>query len=223
MLHIPAVLDIAEVRTIRAMIAEAPWIDGTATAGHLSAPVKRNSQLPERGEAAKRAGALILTALEANPTFISAALPSKIVPPLFNRYGVGDGYGPHIDGSIRPLDGRERVRTDLSATLFLTPPEDYEGGELVVNDESGVHHAKFDAGDLLLYPGTTTHHVAPVTAGIRLASFFWVQSIVRDTAQRRMLYELDGAIQSLSGDADRSAILTLTGHYHNLIRMWADV
>jgi len=223
MLHIANVIDQATVERIRAVIDQAEWHDGRATAGHLSAPVKRNAQLPEDSDAARQVGAIILAALESNPNFISAALPAKIVPPLFNRYGVGDAYGPHIDGSVRPIGGHERVRTDLSATLFLTAPDSYDGGELFIDDHGGVNQAKFAAGDLILYAASSVHHVAPVTRGIRTSAFFWVQSIVRDPIQRHMLFTLDQTIQALSEHATDEAVLSLTGHYHNLIRMWGDL
>jgi PKHD-type hydroxylase len=223
-LHIPAVVDSDTLNKIRYLIDSGAWSDGRATAGHQSIHVKRNTQLPEDSDEGRRAGNLIISALDANASFISAALPSKIVPPLFNRYGVGDTYGPHIDGSIRPVGPGQRVRTDLSATLFLTPPADYDGGELVVNGDSGTYSAKFEAGDLLLYPASTIHHVKPVTRGSRISAFFWVQSIVRDTTQRKMLFDLDCTIQRLTAaHAVNEAILSLTGHYHNLIRLWADV
>jgi PKHD-type hydroxylase len=224
MLHLPALLDPATVRTIRALIDPGPWEDGRATAGHLSASVKANSQLPEDCASARQAGDLITSALERDPRFISAALPVRSVPPLFNRYGVGEAYGAHVDGAIRPIGPNLRLRTDLSATIFLTDPADYDGGELVIQDAHGIHAARFAAGDMLLYDGGTIHEVRTVTRGCRISAFLWIQSAVRDPAQRNLLKELDTTIQTLTAQVGQSReILELTTCYHALVRMWGEV
>jgi PKHD-type hydroxylase len=186
--------------------------------------VKDNSQLPEGGATARKLGELILRALEANELFTSAALPFKVLPPFFNRYTGGQSYGPHIDGAIRRIGGSaHRVRTDLAATVFLTPPEDYDGGELVVEDTFGARRVKLPAGDMVLYPGTSVHRVEPVTRGTRLAAFFWVQSHVREDARRTILFELDNAIRRIAADVPKHpAVVDLAGVYHNLLRTWAD-
>ncbi|HRD27715.1 MAG TPA: Fe2+-dependent dioxygenase [Caulobacter sp.] len=225
MLQIPGVLTREEVGRLRALIDRAEWIDGNVTAGFQSALAKQNRQLAEGSPAAREAGATILAALERNPLFIAAALPARIYPPLFNRYGVGDGFGDHIDNSIRRnrLDGAQ-VRTDLSATLFLTEAEDYDGGELTVDDTYGVHQVKLAAGDLILYPASSLHRVEAITRGARVSSFFWIQSLVRDDARRALLFDMDMAIQRAGttlGQGDPS-IVSLTGAYHNLLRMWAE-
>lgn len=223
MLHIPALLDKDQLALVLTALEGASWGDGRATAGHLSHRVKFNRQIPEDDPGSVRAGALIMEALEASALFISSALPARIVPPLFNRYANGETYGPHIDGAIRPVGAAGRVRTDLSATLFLTAPDAYDGGELCIRDPSGERRIKFAAGDLVLYPASSIHYVAPVTRGERSAAFFWVQSIIRDPAQRMMLFELDGIVQELTATLpDHAAILPLSSHYHNLLRMWAD-
>lgn len=226
MLQIPEVLTKAQVAECRAIMDAAPWVDGNMTSGFQAALAKRNEQLPQEGEAAKTVGAIILAALERNPLFVSAALPKTILSPMFNRYGEGMGFGDHIDNSIRrdPVTG-QRLRTDLSATLFLCEPDDYEGGELVVDDLYGSHSVRLAAGDMILYPSSSLHHVTPVTRGTRTASFFWIQSLVRDDAQRTLLLDMDIAIQRLSqavGQTDPS-ILGLTGTYHNLLRRWAEI
>ena len=226
LLHIPEVLTADEVALCRQRLDTAAWVDGRGTAGHLSAEVKRNAQAAYDDPAARRLGELIVGKLERNPMFLSAALPHSILPPLFNRYAGGEHYGPHLDGAIRPVDGTaHRIRTDLSATLFLTPPEDYDGGELVIRDTFGPRSVKLPAGHMVLYPGTSVHHVEPVTRGVRLASFFWVQSLVRADADRTLLFEMDVAIQRLPrGDpAQRAAAVELTNIYHNLLRRWADL
>ena len=226
MLQIPQVLTKAEVAECRAILDAGPWVDGNLTSGFQAARAKANEQLPQDSEAAQRVGAVILRALEANPLFVSAALPQIILPPMFNRYGEGMGFKDHVDNAIRrePLSGR-RLRTDLSATLFLAEPEDYDGGELVVNDLYGVHRVKLEAGDMILYPSSSLHHVTPVTRGARTASFFWIQSLIRDDARRTMLLEMDVAIQRLAqrAEPDDEAILSLTSVYHNLLRQWAEV
>lgn len=224
LLRIPAVLTKAQVAECRQALDTADWADGRATAGYQSAKVKNNRQLPERHPTAVKLGDLILTALDRNALFMSAALPLKVVPPLFNRYENNETYGNHIDGAIRPIAGTaHRVRTDLSATVFLTEPGDYDGGELVVEDLFGAQRIKLAAGDMILYPGSSLHRVQPVTRGARTAAFFWIQSMVRDNEQRRMLFELDTAIQQLAATApDQGPVVKLTNIYHNLLRQWAD-
>jgi PKHD-type hydroxylase len=224
LLQIPDVLSSAELREVRALIAAADWVDGAVTAGHQSTKAKRNEQLPETHPAARQAGDTVLCALQQNALFISAALPLKVFPPLFNRYQGGHAFGTHVDNAIRQVAGTpHRVRTDLSATLFLTPPEDYDGGELVVEDTYGVQRVKLAAGHMILYPATSLHHVTPVTRGARVSSFFWIQSMVRGDAERSLLFDLDASIQGLNRDApDHPAPVQLTGIYHNLLRRWAD-
>ena len=225
MLPIPDVLDKAGVARVRAIADAGAWEDGTATSGHQSALAKRNQQLPEDSEAAKQAGRLVLDALGRSPLFIAAALPLKIFPPLFNRYQGGEAFGTHIDNAIRIHRASEfRVRSDLSATLFLEEPDAYEGGELVVEDNLGAHAVKLPAGHLLLYPASSLHRVEPVTKGARVASFFWIQSMVRDDAARAILFDLDRSIQTIAADRgqDDREVIRLTGVYHNLLRRWAD-
>jgi len=225
LLQVPGVLTKDQVREMRALIDSADWIDGNATSGHQSRGVKNNAQLPEGSEAARKAGETVLAGLDKSAIFIAGALPAKIYPPLFNRYGPGQGFGNHVDNAIRPLKGTDlRIRTDLSATLFLSEPADYDGGELVIEDTYGLHEIKLPAGDMILYPSTSLHRVAPITRGVRTASFFWVQSLVRDDARRTLLLDIDLAIRSLSqkvGPQD-DAVVSLTGGYHNLLRMWAE-
>ena len=222
MLHIAGVLKADQIAEIRRLLDGADWIDGRATAGYLSQRVKHNRQLPEDSPAARAAGDIVLAALQATPLFISAALPARIVPPLFNRYEGTESYGAHVDGAVRPAGGAQ-VRTDLSATLFLTDPAAYEGGELTVTDGWGDHPVKLAAGDMFLYPSTSVHHVTPVTSGVRLAAFFWIQSMVRDAWRRQMLFDLDNAIQGLAADVpDNPGLTSLMAHYHNLLRHWAE-
>jgi PKHD-type hydroxylase len=225
--HIPRLLDAAQVRAMRVRLdaAGSDWVDGRATAGHQGAQVKRNQQIAEESAIARELGSTILAALERNPLFISAALPSRVYPPLFNRYEGGMYFGSHVDGAVRIVPGTGlRMRTDLSATLFLSAPEEYDGGELLVEDRYGTHSVKLPAGDLALYPATSLHKVNPVTRGARVASFFWVQSMIRDDAQRTLLFDLDMAIVRLTRDAPgHEALVSLTGSYHNLLRMWAEV
>ena len=226
MIHIPQVLTKDQVARLRALIDAAAWIDGNATSGAQSALAKRNEQLPEDSPAAKAAGEAILDALSANPLFVTAALPQTVFPPLFNRYGGGQTFGVHIDNSIRQSrEGTVRIRSDLSATLFLTEPEDYDGGELLVEDTYGVHEVKLPAGDMILYPASSLHQVTPVTRGARTSSFFWLQSLIRDDAQRALLFQMDIAIQQLAGKVGAGApeLVSLTGTYHNLLRMWAEL
>ena len=226
MLHIPEVLTKAQVAELRAAIDAADWIDGNATSGTQSALAQRNEQLPEGSTAARFAGEKILDALSHSPLFVTAALPQTVFPPLFNRYGGGQTFATHIDNSIRQSrDGSVRIRSDLSATLFLTEPEDYDGGELLVEDTYGVHEVKLPAGDLILYPASSLHQVTPVTRGARTSSFFWIQSMIRDDARRALLFQMDIAIQKLSLKVGAGApeLVSLTGTYHNLLRMWAEV
>lgn len=224
LLQIPDILSPAEVAAFRQALDAADWVDGRATAGYLSAKAKHNQQLPEGHPVSRRLGELVLDGLDRSPLFMSAALPLKIFPPLFNRYRGGQSFGTHVDNAIRQVPGTpHRVRTDLSATLFLAAPEEYDGGELVVEDTYGAHQVKLPAGHMILYPSTSLHHVRPVTRGARIASFFWIQSMVRDDGQRSLLFDLDTSIQRLGRDVpDHADIVQLTGVYHNLLRRWAD-
>ncbi|HSX65267.1 MAG TPA: Fe2+-dependent dioxygenase, partial [Pseudoxanthomonas sp.] len=210
----------------RAKLDAADWADGRITAGYQSAKAKDNAQLPEDSPAARELGALVLDALSRNSTFFSAALPKRIYPPLFNRYSGGQSFGYHVDNAIRydrSRGGVDAVRTDLSATLFLSSPDEYDGGELIIEDTFGTHSVKLPAGHMVLYPGTSLHKVTPVTRGARLASFFWMQSMVRDDGQRRLMFELDVSIRRLTQDVPaHPALVQLTGVYHNLLRQWAD-
>jgi PKHD-type hydroxylase len=220
-LPIPSVLNAGQVAHARQLLERADWVDGKVTAGHQSARTKDNMQIPENHPAAREVGEIVLSALGQNVLFISAALPSQVFPPLFNRYSGGQAFGTHVDNAIRQVaaTGR-RIRTDLSATLFFSAPEEYDGGELVIEDTYGTHQVKLPSGDMILYPSTSLHHVRPVTRGIRLCSFFWIQSMIRDDGERTLLFDLDTAIQSL----DQSpAAVQLTGVYHNLVRRWAEV
>ncbi len=224
--HIAQLLNAREIDLFRRKLALANWADGRATAGHLSVRVKQNAQLAETDPLGAELGSIILGCLEGNATFMAAALPLRIVPPLFNRYCGGENYGRHIDGAVRPAPGGNlRIRTDLSASLFLSDPDSYSGGELVIEESAGTQRSfKLPAGSLLLYPATQVHRVNPVSAGTRLAAFFWVQSMVRERARREMLYNLDAAIMSLTRDhPEHTAVVELTAHYHNLVREWADV
>jgi PKHD-type hydroxylase len=224
LITIPAVLTTAQLTQCAAELARAPWADGRGSAGYLSQAVKNNAQLADTDPVARRLGEMILAALEKSSLFFAAALPLKVLPPLFNRYAGEQAYGRHIDGAIRPVAGtHERIRTDLAATLFLSPEDSYDGGELVVEDTFGERAVKLPAGDLVLYPATSVHRVAPVTRGVRLAAFFWVQSMVRDATNRSILFELDSAIQRLAKDVPQhAALVDLAGVYHNLLRAWAD-
>ena len=225
LLPIADVLTGAQVAAARQILDQAEWVDGRITAGHQSARAKDNQQLPENHPAAQELGEMILNALGQNATFMSAALPSRVFPPLFNRYQGGQSFGTHVDNAIRQITGTpHRIRTDLSATLFLAQPDEYDGGELIVEDTYGVHSVKLPAGHLVLYPATSLHHVRPVTRGARLASFFWIQSMVRDDGERTLLFDLDSAIQRIGTDVpDHPGPVQLTGIYHNLLRRWADV
>jgi PKHD-type hydroxylase len=224
LLPIPNVLTAEQVTKARGICDHAQWTDGRVTAGHQSARAKDNMQLSEDSAAARELGEMVLTALGQNALFISAALPSRVFPPLFNRYSGGQSFGTHVDNAIRQVTGTgHRIRTDLSATLFLANPDEYDGGELVVEDTYGSHGVKLPAGHMILYPATSLHHVRPVTRGARLASFFWIQSMVRDDGQRTILFDLDSAIQRLNLDVrDHPTTVQLTGVYHNLLRQWAD-
>jgi len=225
MLHVPEVLTAAQVRELRAALDATDWVDGRETVGAQGAQVKRNRQLPEHSPVSQSLGRSVLAALARHSLFFSAALPLRFVPPLFNRYEGGEHYGMHIDGALRTVPGTgEQLRTDLSCTLFLCDPDDYDGGELEVVDTYGVHEVKLPAGDLILYPSTSLHRVTPVTRGARVCSFFWLQSMVRDNGQRAMLFELDQTIQRLRArDGESEESVALTGHYHNLLRMWSQV
>jgi PKHD-type hydroxylase len=224
MLHIPEVLTRDQVEKMRAALGQSGWVDGRATVGAQGAQVKQNRQLPENSPVARELGQVVLAALAANPLFFAAALPLRSSPPLFNRYCEGEHYGAHVDGAVRQVAGSLLpLRTDVSATLFLSEPSEYDGGELVVMDTYGTHEVKLPAGDLIVYPSSSVHRVEPVTRGERIASFFWTQSMVRDDARRSMLLELDQNIQRLRarlGDCDE--LVGLTSHYHNLLRQWAE-
>jgi PKHD-type hydroxylase len=225
LLQVPDVLTPEQVAQCRQTLEQAEWIDGRVTAGYQSARTKDNLQLPEDHPAARQLGELILATLQNNALFMAAALPLKVFPPLFNRYQGGQSFGTHVDNAVRQVTGTpHRVRTDLSATLFFTGPDEYDGGELLVEDTYGTHNIKLPAGNLILYPSTSLHHVRPVTGGARIASFFWIQSMVRDDGQRTLLFDLDMAIQRITQDVpDHPSAVQLTGVYHNLLRRWADV
>jgi PKHD-type hydroxylase len=224
-LHIPKVLDEQQVACCRETMERANWVDGRVTAGYQSTVVKDNRQLPEDSPEARQLGDMIVGALERCPLFITAALPLRVFPPLFNRYEVGETFGAHLDNSIRQIPGTGyRIRTDLSATLFLSKPDDYDGGELVIDDVFGAHSVKLPAGDMVLYPASSLHHVTPVTHGVRFASFFWVQSMVRDDGQRALLFDLDVAINKVNQTLPHhAAVVELTNCYHNLLRRFAEV
>ena len=225
MIQLPGVLSAEQVAHARKLLDAAQWVDGNITSGHQSALAKKNMQLPEGAPEAARIGGMILDALGRTPLFIAAALPLKVFPPLFNRYQGGEEFRTHVDNAIRVLKGSEfRIRSDLSATLFLNGPEEYDGGELTVEDSYGAHSVKLAAGDMVLYPASSLHHVTPVTRGTRLASFFWIQSMVREDAARQLLFDLDLSIQGIAADRgqDDPEIVRLTGVYHNLLRRWAD-
>ena len=225
MLHIPEVLSRDQVAHIRRRLDEADWVDGRATVGTQGAKVKQNRQLPETAPLALELGQIIQAALAQHPLYFSAVLPLRTIPPLFNSYAGGEHYGAHVDGAMRriPSSG-EWVRTDVSTTVFLCDPEEYDGGELIVTDAYGEHEVKLPAGDAIVYPSTSLHRVEPVMRGVRLASFLWVQSMVRDDWKRSMLFDLDMNIQKLRQKlGDGEEIVALTGHYHNLLRQWADL
>lgn len=224
-LEIPQVLPPEQLAAARAALEAADWIDGRATAGHQGARVKDNQQLPVDHPVARQIGGQITHALMQNPLFMSAALPLHLLPPMFNRYSGGQNFGTHVDGSIRTVPGTgHRLRTDLSATLFFAGPAEYDGGELIIQDTYGSKAAKLAPGSLILYPATSLHRVTPVTRGTRLCSFFWIQSMIRDDAQRSLLFEMDVAIQRLGVEnATHPSVVSLTGVYHNLLRQWAEM
>jgi PKHD-type hydroxylase len=224
---IPKLLDVTQLATVRGSLATdaAPWVDGRVTAGNQGQRVKRNQQIDESSTLAHELGQLILVALERNPLFISAALPHRVYPPLFNRYREGMFFGNHVDGAVRNIPGTaQKIRTDLSATLFLAPPESYDGGELVMETGADLKRVKLSAGDMILYPASSRHCITPVTRGERVACFFWIQSLVREDARREQLFALDCAIQRLTRTgADEEALVGLAAHYHNLLRLWTDM
>ncbi|CAM2197584.1 PKHD-type hydroxylase YbiX [Paraburkholderia kururiensis] len=225
LLPIPDVLTADQVRYVRERLEGAgdAWVDGRATAGYQGAPVKRNQQIAEHSPVARELGDVIVAAIECNPLFISAALPNQVYPPLFNRYESGMTFGSHVDGAVRVLPNGVKLRTDVSATLFLCDPDEYDGGELVIEDTYGMHQVKLPAGHMVVYPATSLHQVTPVTRGTRLASFFWVQSLVRSDTQRALLFDMDTAIQRLNATgADDAARRSLVGCYHNLLRLWSE-
>ncbi len=228
LIRVPEVFTKEQVRQIRAALDAAEWVDGKVTAGHQSAQTKRNSQIPESSPVAQQVGEAILKALGVNPLFRSAALPLKVFPPLFNRYAGGQNFGTHVDNAIRAhAASGQRIRTDLSCTLFFSEPEEYDGGELIVEDTYGEQRIKLPAGDLVLYPSTSLHRVTEVTRGARVSSFFWLQSMIRQDAQRALLFDLDTAIQRLALVKDspevKASEVQLTGVYHNLLRQWAEM
>lgn len=223
LLHIPHILDREQVIRMRAALDGADWTDGRETVGAQGARVKRNRQLPDASPLRRQLGEVVLTALAKHPLYHAAALPMRTLPPRFNRYEGGGQYGSHVDGAVMALDAASQLRSDISCTLFLSEPDDYDGGELIVSDTYGEHEVKLPAGDLIVYPSSSLHRVQPVTRGARLAAFFWVQSLIRDDSRRRLLFELDTSIQTLTrSGADAAAVLQLTGVYHNLLRQWAE-
>ena len=228
LLHIPEILDQAQLAGMRTALAAATWIDGKETVGVQGARVKRNRQLPDASPLRQELGQIILEALGPSPLYFAAALPLRTLPPRFNCYEGGGSYGFHVDGSVMTVASANgqlagHLRSDIACTLFISEPDEYDGGELVVSDTYGEHEVKLPAGDLIVYPASSLHQVRPVTRGARLASFFWVQSMIRDDTRRRLLFEMDTSIQSLThSDADEKAILTLTSVYHNLLRQWAE-
>ena len=224
LLQIPQVLSSEQAAQLRARIDAAQWVDGNATAGHQSAQVKRNEQLPEEGAIAREAGEVVMAALARNQLFFSAALPKQVYPPLFNRYAGNMEFGNHVDGAVRiHQPTNRRLRADISATLFLTPPDDYDGGELLIEDTYGTHCIKLAPGDMVIYPATSLHRVTPVTRGARISSFFWIESMVRDDARRALLFDMDMALVRLNQQTPgHPSLVSLTGCYHNLLRMWGD-
>ena len=224
MLHIPNVLTAEQVARCRDVMVKADWVDGNVTAGHQSRKVKHNLQLPEESQTARDLGDMVLKALYRSPLFMSAVLPKQVFPPLFNRYDAGMTFGSHVDNAIRSHSTMPvRIRTDVSATLFISSPDDYYGGELTVEDTYGEHSVKLPAGDMVIYPGTSLHNVTPITRGSRIASFFWIQSLIRDVSQRALLFDLDMAIIRLTQDhPDQPSIVNLTSVYHNLLRQWSE-
>ncbi|MCJ2186889.1 Fe2+-dependent dioxygenase [Novosphingobium beihaiensis] len=223
LLHIPQVLTADEVAEFRRRMDGADWTDGRETVGHQGAKVKNNEQLPDGSPLKAELGGAVLKALKRSPLFFAGALPRKILPPRFNRYSGGGEYGYHVDGAVMSIGGDEHLRSDVSCTLFLNDPDEYEGGRLIISDTYGEHVVAKPAGDAIIYPSSSLHRVEPVTRGARIASFFWIQSLVRDDSQRRTLFELDTSIQKLTLDgADEDALLQLTCVYHNLLRRWSE-
>lgn len=226
LIAVPKVLTKEQVAECRKVTDDAKWVDGRATAGPQAAAVKQNMQLPDNSPEARQLGEMVLDRLFKNPLFVSFSLPLRVLPPMFNRYGSGQFFGSHVDGAIRGIPGSGiRIRTDVSVTLFLSQPDEYDGGELCVQDSYGTHEIKLAAGDAVLYPATSLHHVKPVTRGFRVASFFWVQSMLRDERARTMLFDMDQTIQRLTSTlgVENAEVVRLSGIYHNLIRYWADV
>jgi PKHD-type hydroxylase len=225
LIQIPDVLTADQVSDARRRLDAAEWVDGRVTAGHQSALAKNNQQVPEGHPLARELGEIIVGALQRNALFITAALPRHVFPPLFNRYAGGQSFGSHVDNAIRQVPGTpHRIRTDLSCTLFLSGPDEYDGGELMVEDVYGVHAVKLPAGHMVLYPSTSLHHVRPVTRGARVSSFFWLQSMVRDDGERTLLYDLDRSVRALAAErADHPVAVQLTAVYHNLLRKWAEM
>jgi PKHD-type hydroxylase len=225
LLTVPNVLTADQISQARQVLDKAEWVDGKVTAGHQSARAKDNMQLPEGSPAARQLGDMIVAALGKSSLFLSAALPLRVFPPLFNRYTGGQSFGTHVDNAIRQVPGTpHRIRTDLSATLFFAGPDEYDGGELCVEDTYGVHSVKLPPGQMIVYPSTSLHHVRPVTRGARICAFFWIQSMLRDDGQRTLLFDLDSAIQCLSRDhPEHPSTVQLTGVYHNLLRQWAEM
>jgi PKHD-type hydroxylase len=230
LITIPNLFTKEQVAEARAQLLAAEWIDGRATAGYQAQEVKRNAQIPEGSPAHQAVGEMVLKGLARSPRFMAAALPLRVFPPMFNSYAGGQTFGTHVDTAIRQdVRTGQRIRTDLSATLFLTEPEDYAGGELIVEDSYGAHSVKLPAGDLVLYPATSLHRVEPVTRGARISSFFWIQSMLRDDGQRTLLFDLDTAIQRIAASASaqetgvKESSVQLTGVYHNLLRQWAEM
>jgi PKHD-type hydroxylase len=225
LITVPDVLNPDQVAKGRQILEAAEWVDGRVTAGPQSSKAKDNLQIPENHPASREVGGMILDALGKNPLFLAAALPTKVFPPLFNRYTGGQSFGTHVDNAIRQVPGTaNRIRTDISATLFFAGPEEYDGGELIVQDTYGAHSVKLRPGSLVLYPATSLHHVTPVTRGARLCSFFWIQSMIRDDGRRSLLFDMDVSLQRLSRDVPgHASIVPLTGVYHNLLRQWAEI
>jgi len=225
MIHVPGVLGADQVARCRDVMLKAAWVDGRVTAGHQSAQVKNNLQLPENSAEARELGNIVIEALGRSNLFMSAVLPKQVFPPLFNRYDTGMTFGAHVDNAVRGIAGSGmRIRTDVSSTLFISGPDDYDGGELVVEDTYGSHAVKLPAGDMIVYPATSLHHVTPITRGARIASFFWTQSMVRDESRRSLLFDLDMAIVRLGRDhPEHASVVELTSVYHNLLRQWAEL
>jgi len=223
MVHIPAVLTPEQVARCREVMEKAAWVDGNVTSGHQAAKAKNNLQLPESAPEARELSNMVMGALGRSPLFMSAVLPKQVFPPLFNRYDAGMTFGNHVDNAVRSGNG-VRIRTDVSSTLFISSPEDYDGGELIVEDTYGAHSVKLPAGDMIVYPATSLHRVTPITRGSRICSFFWTQSMIRDEAQRGLLFDLDMSIIRLAGDhPQHKSVVSLTAVYHNLLRQWAEV